>query len=128
LISGFEVDAVVSLQMIYKEQGQEVYYIYMLLCKDGTFYVGLTNDLIRRVEEHHKGIYRQCYTFKRRPLKLVYYETCPYVSEARQREKQLKGWSQNKKKTLIRQDYHKLMLLSECNNLSHVKYRGIDSQ
>jgi predicted GIY-YIG superfamily endonuclease len=125
LISGYWGGGAVCLGMIYKEQVQAVYYVYILLCKDDSYYVGLTNDLIRRLEEHHKGVYRTCYTFKRRPLKLVYYETCPFVPDAEQREKQLKGWSRSKKKALIAQHYHKLMLLSECNNLSHCKYRDI---
>ncbi len=49
-----------------------VYYVYILSCADGSFYTGITNDLERRVGEHAFGINPNCYTFERRPLKLVY--------------------------------------------------------
>lgn len=112
--------------MIYSDLPQEIYYIYILECKDNSFYVGLTNELIRRFDEHCKGEYDTCYTFKRRPVTLVYYETIPYLQDAIDREKQLKGWSRAKKSALIKQDFHKLQLLAQCNNLSHHKYKDIN--
>lgn len=111
--------------MIYQNLPQELYYVYILECKDGSFYIGLTNELIRRFEEHCKGEYETCYTFKRRPVTLAYYETIPFLQDAIDREKQLKGWSRAKKIALIKQDYHNLQLLSQCNNLSHHKYKDI---
>ena len=111
--------------MIYQDQPQALFYVYIIECKDNSFYIGLTNDLVRRFEEHVTGFYSNCYTFKRRPLKLAYYETIPFLHEAIEREKQLKGWSRNKKIMLIRQDYHMLQLLSQCNNLSHHKYKDL---
>ncbi len=111
--------------MIHNNLPQELYYIYILECKDGSFYVGLTNNLIERIKEHHNGIYETCYTFKRRPLQLKYYETIPFLDDAIKRERQIKGWSRAKKKALIKQDYHNLQLLSECNNLSHFKYKDL---
>lgn len=56
---------------------------------------------------------------------MVYYETIPYLQDAINREKQLKGWTRAKKIALIKQDYHKLQLLAQCNNLSHHKYKDI---
>lgn len=109
--------------MIYKDLPQELYYVYILECKEGSFYIGLTNELIRSFEEHCKGKYETCYTFKRRPVTLVYYETIPFLQDGIEREKQLKGWSRNKKIALIKQEYHKLQLLAQCNNLSHHKYK-----
>lgn len=88
----------------------------ILVCKDNSFYIGLTNDLIKRFEEHCEGIYETCYTFKRRPLVLVYYETIPFLQDAFKREKQLKGWTRAKKITLKKQDYHNLQLLAQCKN------------
>jgi predicted GIY-YIG superfamily endonuclease len=111
--------------MIYKDLPQELYYVYILECKDSSFYIGLTNELIRRFEEHCKGEYETCYTYKRRPVTLVYYETIPFLQDGIDREKQLKGWSRNKKIALIKQDYHKLQLMAQCNNLSHHKYKDI---
>lgn len=111
--------------MIYKDLPQELYYIYILECKDDSYYIGLTNDLLKRFEEHCAGMHETSYTFKRRPLKLVYYETIPFLQDAIEREKQLKGWSRAKKLALIKQDYHKLQLLAQCNNLTHHKYKDI---
>jgi predicted GIY-YIG superfamily endonuclease len=111
--------------MIYNDLPQELYYVYILECKDDSFYIGLTNELIRRFEEHCKGEYETCYTYKRMPVTLVYYETIPFLQDAIDREKQLKGWSRAKKTALIKQDYHNLQLLAQCNNLSHHKYKDL---
>ena len=111
--------------MIYQDLPQERFYVYIIQCKDDSYYIGLTNEILKRFEEHCKGIYETCYTFKRRPLKLVYYEIIPFLQEATDREKQIKGWSRRKKEALIKQDYHNLQLLAQCNNLSHHKYRDI---
>ena len=105
---------------------QEAYYVYIILCNDGSYYTGLTDDLIRRFQEHIDGFYETCYTFKRRPLELKYYETIPFLKDAVERETQLKGWSKEKKKTLIESNLHKLQLLSECQNMTHSKYKDID--
>jgi predicted GIY-YIG superfamily endonuclease len=109
--------------MIYPNSQQESYFVYMLLCSNKAYYIGLTNDLIKRFEEHVKGKYCNCYTFKHRPLELVYCETIPFLKEAVEREVQLKKWSRKKKQALIQQDYHKLHLLAECQNLSHYRYK-----
>lgn len=111
--------------MIYQDTLQEIYYVYIIKCKDGSFYTGLTNDLIRRFTEHCDGTYITCYTFKRRPLILKYYETIPFSLEAEQREKQLKGWSRSKKIALMQGNLHKLTLLAECQNLTHSKFRDV---
>ena len=105
---------------------QEAYYVYIILCNDGSYYTGLTDDLLRRFQEHTDGFYDTCYTFKRRPLELKYYETIPFLKDAIERETQLKGWSKEKKKALIESNLHKLQLLSECQNMTHSKYQKID--
>ena len=65
------------------------YYVYVLRSeKDGQNYVGYTNDLRRRLAEHHAGEVRS--TAGRRPLKLIYYEACLSQSDAIRREKYLK--------------------------------------
>lgn len=111
--------------MIYTNTSQDLYYVYIIECSDGSFYTGLTNDLIRRFTEHCEGRYIACYTFKRRPLQLKYYETIPFVLEAQQREKQLKGWSRAKKVALMNGNLHKLSLLSQCQNLTHTIFRDM---
>ena len=66
-----------------------MYYTYVLQSsKDSNFYVGFTQDLKQRFEEHEKG--RVDSTKNRRPLKLVYYEACIDRNDATNREKHLK--------------------------------------
>ena len=81
------------------------YYVYMLLCADGSFYVGITNNLELRIGQHQFGIDPRCYTFKRRPFKLVHSSDFHNVDEAIAWEKQLKGWSRAKKIALTRSDW-----------------------
>ena len=111
------------LHMIYPDLSQEIYYVYILLCNDNSYYIGLTNDLTKRFKEHQERVYPYCYTYNRSPLLLVYYEAIPFLKEATEREQQLKGWSRAKKKALVEQNYHKLHLLAECNNMSHSMYK-----
>ena len=111
--------------MIYGDVAQEVFYVYILLCADESYYTGLTNELMRRYSEHQFGEYPGCYTFNRRPLQLKYYETIPFLTDAIDREAQIKKWSRRKKKALIERNNHMLQLLSECNNLSHHKYKDL---
>lgn len=77
------------------------FYVYMLRCNDGSFYIGLTNDIDRRLYEHEMGRNFSCYTNKRRPLSLVLCEHYQYVVDAIAREKQLKRWSREKKEALF---------------------------
>lgn len=111
--------------MIYKDILQEIYYVYIIECNDGSFYTGLTNDQMRRFSEHCEGVYINCYTFKRRPLTLKYYEIIPFSKEAEQREKQLKEWSRAKKIALMEGNMHKLTLLAQCQNLAHSKFKDL---
>ena len=66
-----------------------MYYVYILISeKDNKFYTGFTDDLKRRIKEHNTG--KVSSTAKRRPLKLVYYESCLHQKDALHREKYLK--------------------------------------
>ena len=66
-----------------------MYYVYVLLSeKDSKFYTGFTNDLKRRMAEHDSGKVQS--SARRRPLKLVYYESCLNQKDALHREKYLK--------------------------------------
>ena len=89
------------------------YFVYILLCSDSSYYTGITNDLDRRFYEHQSGEDKGCYTFKRRPLKLVFYEDFPDVNQAIAFEKQVKGWRRAKKEALINGDWHLLPELSK---------------
>lgn len=63
-------------------------YTYVLLCADGNWYIGSTDDIDRRLRQHEAG---QCETTRKRlPVELVYFEACRSLDAARAREKQLK--------------------------------------
>ena len=80
---------------------EKIYYVYMLASKrNGTLYIGVTNDIIRRVSEHKEGIgsvFTKSYGVKL----LVYYESFSYVEDAIYREKTLKRWKRQWKLNLI---------------------------
>ena len=80
----------------------EVYYVYILTnWNDQVMYIGVTNDLERRLYEHRTGII-EGFTQKYNVHKLVYYEVTGDVKAALAREKQLKKWSRTKKNELVR--------------------------
>ncbi|MGN1210538.1 MAG: GIY-YIG nuclease family protein [Candidatus Cryptobacteroides sp.] len=77
------------------------YYIYFLTSSNNSaLYIGVTNDLERRIEEHRSGLIPG-FTQKYNCHKLVYYEQYSDVNEAIAREKQLKKWSRSKNNGLV---------------------------
>ena len=74
---------------------------YILECADKTFYVGSTNNLERRLEQHNNSKSGAHYTKIRRPVVLKYKEEFETLRESRQREIELKGWRREKKIDLI---------------------------
>ncbi len=80
---------------------EHLYFVYILLCSDDTYYTGVTNDINRREKEHLEGYKESSYTHYRQPTLLVYQEEFQYIDKAIAREKQLKKWSQAKKRALI---------------------------
>ena len=89
------------------------YFVYILLCNDNSYYTGITNDLDRRLYEHENGFDPKSYTYKRRPVKLVFHEMFAEVVQAIAFEKQVKGWSRTKKEAIIKGDWHLLPELSK---------------
>jgi putative endonuclease len=81
--------------------GMKDYNVYMLLCWDGSYYVGVTSDLEARVAQHQAGVFPECYTRTRRPVLLVYSERFGTPGEAIAAEKRIKSWSRAKKRRLI---------------------------
>jgi len=68
---------------------EDFYFVYVLLSEaDGNKYVGFTQNLEQRFEQHNKGLVSS--TKNRRPLKLIYYEACLSINDATHREKYLK--------------------------------------
>ena len=92
-----------------------MFYIYILECSDGSFYTGHTEELETRLAQHHQAYFRECYTAKRLPLKLVYQETFSSREQALTVEMQIKGWSRRKKQALINNDWHEISRLSKSS-------------
>jgi predicted GIY-YIG superfamily endonuclease len=76
------------------------WYVYIIECEDGTYYTGLTWKPPNRWEQHLSLIGSK-YTRRHKPKELVYQEEHANLEEARKREKQIKDWSQKKKRKLI---------------------------
>lgn len=85
--------------------------VYILLCRNGAYYIGVTNDLARRCAEHRTGRGGH-YTKCNPPIRLVYTEQFPSKRQAQTRERQLKGWTRAKKAALIAGDLDRLKRLS----------------
>ena len=88
-------------------------YVYILLCADDSFYVGVTNNLERRLKEHQSALHENSYTASRLPVELIYYEVFDGPKAAIAREKQLKKWSRAKKIALINNNKDLLKELSK---------------
>ncbi len=77
------------------------FFVYILECADKSLYVGCTNNLERRIDQHNSSKWGAHYTKIRRPLILKYKEEFETLKEARRRETELKGWRREKKLKLF---------------------------
>ena len=82
----------------------EQYYVYILASqRNGTLYIGVTSNLIKRVYEHKNNL-AAGFTQKYDVHRLVYFETTDDINSAIRREKQIKKWNRNWKIELIEKD------------------------
>jgi putative endonuclease len=88
------------------------YYVYIMCNKSRMLYIGVTNDLERRVYEHRKKLIPG-FTSRYGLDKLVYYESTNDITIAIEREKELKGWVRRKKTALVNTDNTEWKDLSE---------------
>ena len=88
------------------------YFVYILKCCDGSYYVGHTDNLEKRLAEHQNDVF-VCYTSSRLPVSLVFADVFSSRDDAFARERQIKGWSRKKKEALIQGDWEKLKLLAK---------------
>ena len=96
---------------MYKTQHQ--YYIYILASqKNGTLYIGVTNDLERRVLEHKQKV-NEGFSSRYNINSLVYFESFQYINDAILREKRLKKWNRQWKINLIEEENKEWNDLSE---------------
>src|SRR5213593_3114734 len=83
----------------------------MVLCADGNIYTGQADNVEARLAAHQDGRFRG-YTFKRRPIRLIFHEAFATREEALAAERETKGWSRQKKSALARRDWRALNELS----------------
>ena len=76
-------------------------FLYIALCKDGSFYTGITSDPKKREFQHNNRI-KSSRQLSKLPLKIIYIEIFKSRKEAAKREKEIKGWKREKKIRLIR--------------------------
>jgi predicted GIY-YIG superfamily endonuclease len=75
--------------------------LYVLKCKDGTYYTGITNDLSRRVKQHNEGTASR-YTRSRGPVKVIFQEPCRGKSSALKKEYAVKSLTRKMKEEYMR--------------------------
>jgi predicted GIY-YIG superfamily endonuclease len=87
------------------------FWVFILRCADGSYYVGHTDKLDARVSAHQAGEI-DGYTRTRRPVHLVFSEEFSTRGEALTHERQIKGWSRAKKEALMKGNWSRIRALS----------------
>ena len=100
------------------------FYVYMLRCADGSFYVGITSNLEQRLGQHQFGLDERCYTFKRRPLECVHVSDFANFDDAVRWEKHLKGWCRAKKLAFINSEWPKIRQMAKRSSKRASDLRG----
>ena len=93
-----------------------MYYVYILKCRDESYYIGSTHNLTGRIETHSSGN-GPTFTAKRLPIELVHQEIFATLEEAVNRERQLKRWTRAKKEALISGNGKQLTQLATCRQV-----------
>ncbi len=87
-----------------KHVEHKLWYCYMVLCNDGSYYTGITVDLRKRLHQHNHTVLGAKYTRTRRPVTLAYHETFANRTEAARREAAIKKLSHREKAKLWTDD------------------------
>jgi predicted GIY-YIG superfamily endonuclease len=87
------------------------FYVYILRCRDKTYYCGHTDNLEIRMDQHTQGLIG--YTAKRKPVELIWHTEFASREEALTIELQIKGWSRAKKEALMRNDWETVQQLAK---------------
>ncbi len=77
------------------------WYVYIVRCRDGSFYTGIATDVERRIDEHNSGNNGAKYTRSRRPVTLIHKEACADRSAALKREIAIKKMKRREKTALV---------------------------
>ncbi len=92
------------------------FWVYILVCSDGSYYTGHTDNLEKRIGEHQTGKIG-AYISSRLPVKLVFSQEFSTREEALTSERQIKGWRRMKKETLIRGDWNEVSRLARSRTI-----------
>ena len=87
------------------------FWVYLLQCADQSYYVGHTDELEKRIQQHERGEVGG-YTSTHRPVRVVFTQEFASREEALAAERQIKGWSRRKKAALARGDWSEMSRLS----------------
>jgi putative endonuclease len=98
-LHGSEFTEGLSASQTFIMDAKEQWYVYLLLCDQKTFYVGITPDIVNRIRQHRDKT--SFFTKKFSDIQVVYCELYPTKHGAALREKQVKGWSRTKKQMLV---------------------------
>jgi len=79
----------------------KLWFVYLVRCRGGSLYTGITTDVERRIKEHNEGAAAAAYTRSRRPVELVYYEQMNTRSAAAKREAEIKNMAKRYKEIMI---------------------------
>ncbi|MCL5003703.1 MAG: GIY-YIG nuclease family protein [Patescibacteria group bacterium] len=107
-------DFVQGVEPSFDELRIEMYSLYILNCDKAFFYSGITDDVSKRLVEHRCGY--SPHTRRYKSIELVYTEEFPTKHLSELREKQIKGWTREKKKALIEGNLEKLRRLSKSRS------------
>ena len=102
------------------------FWVYLLLCADGKYYVGSHrgDDVDNRVREHNEGLDPNAFTFRRRPVELIWAGEFSDPAEMVNFERQMKGWSRAKKEAFAKGDWAKLKDLSKSRTAPPIRELG----
>ena len=90
----------------------EYFFVYILRCSDGTYYVGQTDDIEKRMAAHRSRI-KGSYTASRLPVEIVFVQQFASRDEAIGMERKIKGWTRKKKEALINGNWDRIALLAK---------------
>lgn len=76
------------------------WFFYLVRCRDGSLYAGITTDVVRRIEQHNDGSGAR-YTRGRGPVRLEYTEFCGDRAAASRREREVKSWPRQAKEAML---------------------------
>jgi|HubBroStandDraft_6_1064221.scaffolds.fasta_scaffold286619_1 putative endonuclease len=105
---------------------ERTYCVYIMSNSSKMFYVGVTNDLERRIFEHKEKLITG-FTRKYNLFKLVYFEPFGDIRAAIRREKQIKGWLRSRKVALVESVNSSWSDLADSHFKSGVKFKAMSS-